>query len=136
MNARDALAELKALMKEAERLALALDAERDARPRSPQMTGMPRAGNNTTLDIQMERIESAEKRFEKARERYLERLSEIEDLMDQVTDCRYQRVLYFRHIYLMKWEEVAERMHYAESTVRGFHKKALEDMTRRMKNAE
>lgn len=136
MNARDALAELKALMKEAERLALALDAERDARPRSPQMTGMPRAGNNTTLDIQMERIESAEKRFEKARDRYLERLNEIEDLMDQVTDCRYQRVLYFRHIYLMKWEEVAERMHYAESTVRGFHKKALEDMTRRMKNAE
>ena len=51
------LTDYKALMKEAERLALELDDARNATPKSPQITGMPHSGNQTTLDLQMEIIE-------------------------------------------------------------------------------
>lgn len=136
MTPQEELNELKYLLREAERLSRELDDARNATPQSPRITGLPHSGTQTTLDLQMERIESAEKRFDKARERYLERLNEIEDMFDEIDDCRYHDVLYFRHIYLMKWGDVAERMHYAESTVRGFHTKALAEMARRQKNEE
>lgn len=118
-------------LKEAERLALELDDAMNATPKSPQMTGMPRSGNQTTLDIQVEIIESARQRFEAARDRMLERLTQLEDVIDSLPDREQQRVLYFRHIYRMKWCDVAEKMHWSERTVQRLHNKAiqtLEDM--------
>lgn len=128
MDAKDKIAACKAAMKEAQRLALELDAVRDARPKSPKLTGMPRSGNGASLDLQMEIIESAEKRFDKAREIALERLAELEDVIDELDNFEFKMVLYLRYIYGLKWMDVAERMHYGERTVRRIHSKALEEM--------
>ena len=126
----DKIAEYREAMKRAERLALELDAAMDARPRSPKLTGLPRSGQNATLDLQMEIIEAAEKRFEAAREMALEKLSELEEEIDSLEEYEQKMVLYFRHIYRMKWSDVADRMHWSERTVRRIHAKALEEMGR------
>ena len=122
------LTDYKALMKEAERLALELDDARNAAPKSPQITGMPHSGNQTTLDLQMEIIEAAEKRFFAARDRALTRLEEIEDKIDSLDDPQLRRVLYFRHVYRLNWYEVAEKMHYSKSSVQRFHRQALKEL--------
>ena len=131
MEIKDKIAECRAAMKRAERLALELDAAMDPRPRSPKLTGMPRSGQSATLDLQMEIIESAQKRFEEARERALERLNELEDLIDQLPSYEQQAVLYFRHIYRMKWNDVADRMHWSQSTVQRIHARALKELEER-----
>lgn len=125
---RDRIAEVKAMIKEAERLALELDDARNATPKSPKMTGLPRSWNQATLDLQMEIIESAQKRFDAARERMLDRLAEIEDMIDRLEDPRSRRVLYFRHIYRLNWYDIAEKMHYSKSSVQRFHAKAIKEL--------
>lgn len=127
MELREKLDEYKRLLKIAEKLAVELDDARDGRPKSPKMDGLPRSCKQTTLDLQMEIIESAEQRFEKAREKALKQLEEIEDMIDTLP-YEMQAVLYFRHIYRLKWSEVAERIHWSESTARKIHRKALEEM--------
>ena len=121
----DKIAEYREAMKRAERLALELDAAMDARPRSPKLTGLPRSGQNATLDLQMEIIEAAEKRFEAAREMALEKLSELEEEIDSLEEYEQKMVLYFRHIYRLKWSDVADRMHWSERTVRRIHARAV-----------
>ena len=119
------ITDFKAAMKEAERLALELDDARNASPKTPKITGMPRSGNQATLDLQMEIIEATSKRFEAARDRALNKLNELEDIIDSLPEREQQKVLYFRHIYRLKWCEVAERMHWSERTVRRIHARAI-----------
>ena len=128
MEINDKIAECRAALKQAQKLALELDAAMDPRPRSPKLTGLPRSGQNTTLDLQMEIIEAAEKRFEAAREIALEKLIELEEKIDALAEYDQKAVLYFRYIYGMKWADVAERMHWSERTVRRIHEKAVEEM--------
>jgi DNA-directed RNA polymerase specialized sigma subunit len=128
MDMKAKVRDFKAAMKRAERLAIELDDVRNATPKSPNMDGMPRSGCQTTLDLQMEIIEAATKRFELAREEALEQLSELEELIDRLPEFELKSVLYFRHIYRLKWCDVAERMHWSESTVRRLHAKAMKEM--------
>lgn len=130
MDVKERLAELHAMLKEAERLAEALDDARNATPKSPQMTGMPRANHQTTLDLQMEIIERAREKFEKARENALEKLNEIEEMIDGLESYDQQKVLYFRHIYRMKWTEVADRIHFSERQAQRIHARALEALAK------
>lgn len=128
MDMKTKVRDFKTAMKRAERLAVELDDARNATPKSPNMDGMPRGGSQTTLDLQMEVIESARQRFELAREEALEQLSELEDLIDTLPEYEQKAVLYFRHIYRLKWCDVADRMHWSESTVRRIHAKAMKEM--------
>lgn len=128
MDMKAKVRDFKAAMKRAERLATELDDVRNATPKSPNMDGMPRSGCQTTLDLQMEIIEAATKRFELAREEALEQLNELEELIDRLPEFELKSVLYFRHIYRLKWCDVAERMHWSESTVRRLHAKAMKEM--------
>lgn len=130
----DKIAEYREAMKRAERLALELDAAMDARPRSPKLTGLPRSGQNATLDLQMEIIEAAEKRFEAAREIALEKLSELEEEIDRLDEYEQKMVLYLRHIYRMRWSDVADRMHWSERTVRRIHARAVRSLAERGKD--
>lgn len=127
---KEKIADFREAMRKAERLALELDDARNATPKSPNMDGMPRSGRQTTLDLQMTVIESAQKRFEAAREIALEQLSELEEMIDTLPEFDQKLVLYYRHIYRLKWCDVAERMNWSESTVRRIHAKALKEMER------
>ncbi len=127
---KEKIADFREAMRKAERLALELDDARNATPKSPNMDGMPRSGRQTTLDLQMTVIESAQKRFEAAREIALEQLSELEEMIDSLPEFDQKLVLYYRHIYRLKWCDVAERMNWSESTVRRIHAKALKEMER------
>lgn len=135
MDVRDQIAEMKNLMKTAERLALELDDAMNATPKSPRFDGMPRGNNQTTLDLQAEIIENARIRFEAARDNALEKLNEIEEKIDALENYDLQKILYFRHIYRMKWSEVAEKVHYSESYARRLHNKALKEMAENERNA-
>ena len=130
MEIKDKIAECRAAMKRAKRLAQELDAAMDPRPRSPKLTGMPRSGQNTTLDLQMEIIEAAKQRFEAAREILLEKMNELEEKIDALEEYDQRAVMYFHYIYGWKWAEVADRMGWSERTVRRIHAKALEEMGR------
>lgn len=127
---KEKITDFREAMRKAERLALELDDARNATPKSPNMDGMPRSGRQTTLDLQMTVIESAQKRFEAAREIALEQLSELEEMIDSLPEFDQKLVLYYRHIYRLKWCDVAERMNWSESTVRRIHAKALKEMER------
>lgn len=127
---KEKIADFREAMRKAEMLALELDDARNATPKSPNMDGMPRSGRQTTLDLQMTVIESAQKRFEAAREIALEQLSELEEMIDSLPEFDQKLVLYYRHIYRLKWCDVAERMNWSESTVRRIHAKALKEMER------
>ena len=128
MEIKDKIAECRAAMKRAERLALELDAAMDPRPRSPKLTGMPRSGQSATLDLQMEIIEAARTRFESAREIALEQLNELEEKIDALEEYDQRAVMYFHYIYGLTWAEVADRIGWSERTVRRIHAKALEEM--------
>ena len=128
MDVKTKITDFKDAMKRARRLAAELDAAMDPRPRSPKLTGMPRSGQNTTLDLQMEIIEAAQIRFDKAREEALEQLSELEDLIDQLPEWEQKCVLYFRHVYGWKWSKVADEMHCHERTAQRIHAKAIKEM--------
>ena len=130
MDVKTKITDFKEAMKRAERLALEVDDARNATPKSPNMDGMPRSGCHTSLDLQMEIIEAARTRFEAAREIALEQLNELEEKIDALDEYDHKAVLYFRYIYRLKWDEVAERMHWSERTVRRIHAKALEALAK------
>ena len=132
----DKIAEYREAMKRAERLALELDAAMDARPRSPKLTGLPRSGQNATLDLQMEIIEAAQLRFDAARIQAMKELDELEDMIDRLPDLDQKRVLYFKHIYRLRWAEVADRMQWSERTVRRIHAQAVRALAEKERSEE
>ena len=81
------------LLRYAEKCFREYDAAQIVSVRSPKMDGMPRSGSINGLELQVAQIERIRKRAERARERVLERLNEIEEMIDSLEDPEQMMVL-------------------------------------------
>lgn len=71
------------------------------------------------------RIMEKEARVRELTDVYTEKYIEIENVIHSVGDDVLEEVLELRYLHYMKWEDIAERMHYSKRRVTQLHGKAL-----------
>lgn len=52
--------------------------------------------------------------------------NEVKTVIENIDDDELQAVLYWHYIRLLTWEQVAEKMHYSDRTIKRKHIKALD----------
>lgn len=119
------------LLRYAEKCFREYDAAQIVSVRSPKMDGMPRSGSINGLELQVAQIERIRKRAERARERVLERLNEIEEMIDSLEDPEQMMVLKMHYVYGYTWAETAIEAGMAERTVYNVHGRALAELRRK-----
>lgn len=128
MNAKDRLRAYLPALREAQQLAKEYDAAREVWIRSPRLDGMPRTSGTSGLDEQVARIDAVMRRFEAAREKALEILEEVEDMIDALGEADERTVLRMKYVRGLTWEGVATEMCWSESTVRRIHARAVAEL--------
>ena len=107
-----------------------LDMAEDISIRSPKLDGMPRAYGGHGLDEQVARIDAIRRKAEKAREKVLNMLDDIERRIDELDDMDQRVVIKMRYIYGCRWDEIATGANMSQRTVFYLHGKALANMRR------
>lgn len=110
-----------------------LDAIRETLLKSPNMDGMPRSTRISGLEVMTAAIDAEERRLMKSREKALEILDEIEDMIDELQSFDQKQVLRLHYIAGLTWDQVAMEAHYSERTVRRIHGQALNELRRTRK---
>lgn len=108
-----------------------LDAAEDVSIRSPKLDGMPRSSGNKGLEEQVARIDAIRRKAERAREKVLRMLEDIEDRIDSLEDMDQRLVIKMRYIYGCRWDEIATGANMSQRTVYYIHGKALAEMRKR-----
>ena len=111
-----------------------LDTAEDVSIRSPKLDGMPRSSGNKGLEEQVARIDAIRRKAERAREKVLRMLEDIEDRIDALEDMDQRLVIKMRYIYGCRWDEIATGANMSQRTVYYIHGKALEEMRKRWLN--
>ena len=110
-----------------------LDMAMDVSIKSPRLDGMPRGGSLGGLELQVAEIEALRRKAEKAREKVLAMLDQIENMIDGLDDMDQKMVIKMRYIYGCQWAEIAVSANMAERTVYYLHGKALAEMRKKTK---
>ena len=104
----------------------------EALPSAIKYDGMPHGsgGNGADLANYAERLDTMRDRYRKKRDSVLDKLDEIEQAINAVTDDRYRILLHERYInlngdHLRSFREIGELMGYTEDTVKNMHGEAL-----------
>lgn len=108
-----------------------LDMAEDVSVRSLKMDGMPRAFGAHGLDEQIVRIDAIRRKAEKARDKVLAMLDDIESRIDELEDMDQRVVIKMRYIYGCRWDEIATGANMSERTVYRVHGQALANMRRK-----
>lgn len=112
-----------------------LDMAMDVSIKSPRLDGMPRGGSLGGLELQVAEIEALRRKAEKAREKVLAMLDQIENMIDGLDDMDQKMVIKMRYIYGCQWAEIAVSANMAERTVYYLHGKALAELRKKQKEA-
>lgn len=110
-----------------------LDMAMDVSIKSPRLDGMPRGGSLGGLELQVAEIEALRRKAEKAREKVLDMLDQIENMIDGLDDMDQKMVIKMRYIYGCQWAEIAVSANMAERTVYYLHGKALAELRKKTK---
>lgn len=110
-----------------------LDMAMDVSIKSPRLDGMPRGGSLGGLELQVAEIEALRRKAEKAREKVLAMLDQIENMIDGLDDMDQKMVIKMRYIYGCQWAEIAVSANMAERTVYYLHGKALAELRKKQK---
>lgn len=70
----------------------------------------------------------AEAELKELEEKAAKAKMEIEDSISNLKNEDYERLLIYRYIDWLTWDEIGERMYMSRSTVKRWHKEALETM--------
>ena len=105
-----------------------LDALEDVGIQSPKMDGMPRTTSLHGIEDQVARIDTIRRKAEKARERVLTMLEDIEGRIDALTDDEQRLVIKMRYLYGCRWDEIATGANMSLRSVYYAHGKALAEM--------
>lgn len=105
-----------------------LDLKRETILRSPKMDGMPRSGIVSGLDDQVAEILRLEERANKERQKALETLDHIYDLIEKLIDPRQKAVIKLRYIFGESWDQIGASLGLRKRMVLYIHGKALEEL--------
>ena len=94
---------------------------------SKQMDGMPRSsgGSADPIGDAVTKIVAMQMEINEEVDRCIDLRREITAKIDKLDNETYASLLRYRHVMMMKWEEIAERMHYAEKYCIQLHGYAL-----------
>lgn len=95
---------------------------------SPRLTGMPRANTPKGLDEIVIRYEEISSKYEKQLKQYQRETIEIENAILGMADPRYRLLLRYRYMDGLKWETIADLMHYEVSSLYKMHGQALREL--------
>lgn len=107
----------------------------DLLPSGISYDGMPCAGGNRTAADIFARIEELERELYSEIEVALDKAYMVKETIYAVEDERYQNVLHDRYIRGLKWEVIADEMHYSYRHVTKLHGKALIEISKILKDA-
>lgn len=93
---------------------------------SPRLTGMPRAKDPKGLDEIVIRYEEISSKYEKQLKQYQRETIEIENAILGMADPRYRLLLRYRYMDGLKWETIADLMHYEVRWLYVLHGQALQ----------
>ena len=105
-----------------------LDSLEDVSIQSPKMDGMPRTSSLHGVEDQVARIDAIRRKAEKARERVLTMLEDIEMRIDALENDDQRLVIKMRYIYGCRWDEIATGANMSQRSVYYVHGKALAEM--------
>lgn len=94
---------------------------------SKQMDGMPRSsgGSADPIGDAVTKIVAMQIEINEEIDRCIDLRREITARIDKLDNETYASLLRYRYVMTMKWEEIAERMHYSEQHCRRIHGWAL-----------
>ena len=95
---------------------------------SPRLTGMPHAKDPKGLDEIVIRYEEICGKYEKQLKQYQRETIEIENAILGMADPRYRLLLRYRYMDGLKWETIADLMHYEVSSLYKMHGQALREL--------
>ena len=95
---------------------------------SPRLTGMPHAKEPKGLDEIVIRYEEISSKYEKQLKQYQRETIEIENAILGMADPRYRLLLRYRYMDGLKWETIADLMHYEVSSLYKMHGQALREL--------
>ena len=82
---------------------------------------------NSTEQLYIKLIEAKEK-LNAETDRYFDTKEEIKKTIDKVTDPDENLLLTLRYIEFMRWEVIAEKMHFSQTQVFRIHREALKSI--------
>jgi len=95
---------------------------------SPRLTGMPHAKDPKGLDEIVIRYEEISGKYEKQLKRYQAETLAIETAIASVEDPRLRLLLRYKYMDGLKWETIADLMHYEISWIFRMHGQALHEL--------
>lgn len=96
--------------------------------RSPSFDGGGGSGGGDKIAESVSRIMEKEKRVRELTDIYTRKYIEIENVIHSVGDDVLEEVLELRYLHYMKWEDIAEKMHYSLVHIYRLHGIALQKM--------
>lgn len=97
--------------------------------KSQQLTDMPKGGNRKQdLSDLMVRVEDLETQIADAITESCKIKLEIEGVLWEMDDTEGSRVLRFRYIYFMPWEQISRIMSYSRKQIQRIHQKAIQNL--------
>ncbi len=97
--------------------------------RSQQLLDMPKGSNrHQDLSDLMVKLEDLQAQIADAITDSCKIKLEIEEMLWKLDDPEEARVLRFRHIYFMTWEEISETMNYSNRQIHYIHKNAIKNL--------
>ena len=95
---------------------------------SPRLSGMPHAKDPKGLDEIVIRYEEISGKYEKQLKIYQAETIAIENAIEGVQDPRLRLILRYKYMDGLKWETIADLMHYEISWIFRMHGQALHEL--------
>ena len=102
--------------------------EAEALPRGIAYDGMPKGGEPKDMSGWAARVDAMERKLKKAYEEEIDALDRITTAINNLSDPLQRRVLWGKYIDLKNFEKISVELHYAESTIRRVHWKAIRNI--------
>ena len=130
MTAKQTLCEYQPALRHTQRCFRELNDARGGGVRSPSFNGFPRTPGigSSSVELQVEKIETLEREAASAREKALELAEQIEDLIDALQEYDQKAVIRLRYVCGYSWPKVASLLHCTDRNVRRIHGKAIKNL--------
>ena len=127
MTAKQTLCEYRPALRHTQRCFRELNDARGGGVRSPSFNGFPRTPGigSSSVELQVEKIESLEQKAAKARRKALDLAEQIEDMLDALEDYTEKAVIRLHYLEGYTWQQVGTLLHLTDRSIRRIHGRAI-----------
>lgn len=101
-----------------------------------KLSDMPKVSSQSDLSDLMIRIEKLQEKIDTALAKCIEKKLEIEEALNCIEDGEEARILRYRYIRFMRWEEICGELNYSSAQIHRIHSKALNNFKMRVNESE